>query len=149
MGIPTPRKCGSDFSRTSLWTCGSNFPPTRNLEADRPIFSPVEVWVKLPATGNSEDGADTVLHNSGDRVAEHSDHIRPRVIRFSGSSAECAEFNLGGGRSRKFVFFFLRGIKFNKAGHTRLSISMPSLCCVLSGWRSVVAPCDCFGTRDG
>jgi len=85
--IPTPRKCGSDFSRTSrgllaiqncgcgvvqvqrgvsLWTCGSNFPPTRNLEADRPIFSPVEVWVKLPATGNSEDGADTVLHNSAE-----------------------------------------------------------------------------------
>ena len=30
------------------------------------FFLPLEVWVKLPATGNSEDGADTVLHNSAE-----------------------------------------------------------------------------------
>merc|ERR1712216_665149 len=38
--------------------------------------------------------------DTGDSVAEHSDHIRLRVIRFSGSPAECAEFTLGAGRSR-------------------------------------------------
>jgi hypothetical protein len=70
-------KCGSDFpphrtagaepSRSSRGyphgSAGQTSRPHGILETDgRRVFYPVEVWVKLPATGTCEDGANTVVH---------------------------------------------------------------------------------------